>query len=561
MARNRDHRAKPAGTRRWLSALIATATGAATLMIPSTAHADPLADHASSQGFEIGAALAVDHLNNDSQFANLAATEFNASTAENTMKWESVQPSQGNFDWSGADQYIDFARNNGHAIRGHTLVWHSQLPSWVSNGNFSSSELTNVMENHIDAVAGRYSNDVKYWDVANEIFLGDGSWRQSVFYQTIGEDFVAQALRAANEADPDAKLYLNDYSIDGINAKSDAYYNLAQDLLAQGVPLDGIGLQAHLINGQVPGDMQQNIQRFVDLGLEVAITELDVRIDMPASDSELQQQAQDYREVFNNCLAVSGCVGVTVWGITDQYSWVPDTFDGQGAPLLFDNNYNPKPAYDAVHDVLDSGTNPDDTQAPTTPGQPSASNVGANSVDLSWSPSSDNVGVTEYAVYSGGSQVATTSSTSTTVTGLNPNTQYTFQVQASDAAGNTSSLSPGVTVTTEDGSTPPPTGDCEVSYNAANEWNNGFTGNIEITPGSSVSGWELQFDFPNGQQLTNGWSGDWSQSGSTVTVTNAPWNGNLAAGQSVSVGFNASHNGTNDEPSSFSLNGESCTVS
>ncbi|MFB9800449.1 endo-1,4-beta-xylanase, partial [Streptomonospora salina] len=441
----------------------------------------PLRDHAAQQGFEIGAALASDHLQNDSQYADLAGSEFNAATPENSMKWESTEPSRGQFDFGNADTFMDFAQQNDQKVRGHTLVWHSQLPSWVENGNFSQSELRSVMENHIDEVAGRYAGDIAYWDVANEIFMGDGSWRNSVFYDTLGPDFVADALRMTAEADPNAELWLNDYSIDGINAKSDAYYNLIQDLQSQGVPIDGIGLQAHLINGQVPGDLQQNIQRFADLGIEVAITELDVRIDMPADQSDLEQQAQDYRTVMDACGAVDGCVAVTVWGVSDQYSWVPDTFDGQGAPLLFDDNYQRKPAYDAVHEALGGSTGGED-------------------------PGDEDPG---------------------------------------------------------DEDPPPSSGPCDVSYSVANEWGSGFTGQITVTNdgGSALNGWDLEFDFPGGQQITNGWSADWSQSGSTVTASNTDWNGSLPAGESVSIGFNADHSGSSAEPDSFTLNGESCSVS
>ncbi|MFD0773293.1 endo-1,4-beta-xylanase [Streptomonospora algeriensis] len=480
LARHGGHetprRTRAGSARRIVGAALATFLGAAVLVPAAPAAADsPLRDHAAQQGFEIGAALGVDHLQNDSQFADLAATEFNAATAENSMKWESTEPSRGQFDFSGADAFMDFAQQNNQKVRGHTLVWHSQLPSWVENGNFSPSELRSVMENHIDEVAGRYSGEVAYWDVANEIFLSDGSWRNSVFYETLGSDFVADALRMAADADPNAELWLNDYSIDGINAKSDAYYNLIQDLQAQGVPIDGIGLQAHLINGQVPGDLQQNIQRFADLGIKVAITELDVRIDMPASQSELEQQARDYRAVMDACMAVNGCVGVTVWGIVDQYSWVPDTFEGQGAPLLYNDNYQPKPAYDAVHEAL-GGQSDDDP------------------------PGDDD---------------------------------------------------------------PPPAGPCDVSYSVANEWNSGFTGEVTFTNNgsSALNGWELQFDLSGGQQISNGWNADWSQSGSTVTASNTDWNGSVPAGGSVSIGFNASHSGSNPEPGSFALNGESCSVS
>ncbi|WP_067975044.1 endo-1,4-beta-xylanase [Nocardiopsis trehalosi] len=453
-------------------ALAAVAAAALAVPLAAPAQADtPLRELADARDFEIGAALGAGYLSGDARFADLAATQFNAATAENAMKWDTVQPSRGQFNWRDADAFMDFAAANDQTVRGHTLVWHSQLPSWVSNGGFGAAELRGIMESHIDAVAGRYAGRVAYWDVVNEPFNDDGSWRNSVFYNTLGEGFVADALRMAAEADPNAELYLNDYNIEGINAKSNAYYELARDLLAQGVPLDGIGMQAHLINGQVPADLQRNIQRFADLGLDVAITELDVRIPMPADQNELQQQARDYRAVLDACLAVDRCIGVTVWGIVDRYSWVPDVFPGQGAPLIYFDDYTPKPSYYAIQEALGG------------PGGP----------------------------------------------GPGPD---------------------------------PEPGACEVDYTVQNQWSTGFTGQVAFTHNgaSALSGWELSWSWPSGQRVSSGWSGTWAQSGSTVTVSNAAWNGAVPAGGTVTVGFNATHSGGNTAPTAFTLNGQACTA-
>lgn len=330
-----------------------------------------LRELADQRGVRMGAAVA-EHRLNEQDYSNAAAAEFNSVTHENSLKWESVQPQQGQYSFDGADNLVNFAESNGQDIHGHTLVWHSQLPSWVENSGFGPEELLAVMDDHISTTMGRYEGQIDTWDVANEVIGDDANWRNSVFYEQLGEDFVAEALHMARDADPNARLFINDYSIDGINAKSDVYYDLAVDLLDQGAPLDGIGLQAHLIVGQVPGDMRQNIQRFADLGLEVMITELDVRVPTPATEADLQRQAEDYREVFEICLEVSGCSGVTVWGVTDAYSWVPEHFEGEGAALPLDDNYNPKPAYWAIHEALGGtggGGEPTDppTEEPTDP--------------------------------------------------------------------------------------------------------------------------------------------------------------------------------------------------
>ena len=327
-----------------------------------------LRELAAQQDTFIGAAVAAHHLN-ETAYAQTAAREFDSVTHENSLKWESVQPQRGQYNFDGADRVVEFAESNGQDIHGHTLVWHSQLPSWVADGSFTQDELLTVMDDHISTTMGRYEGRIDTWDVVNEPIGDDARLRDSVFHRTLGVDFIAQSLHMARAADPSADLYINDYSIDGINAKSDAYYDLVVDLLAQGAPLDGIGLQAHLIVGQVPDSMGANIQRFVDLGLDVRITELDIRMNTPATAAGLQQQAEDYAEVVNLCLGIDGCTGVTVWGVTDAYSWVPDHFSGEGAALPIDENYDPKPAYWAVHEALGgSGSQPTDpTQGPTDP--------------------------------------------------------------------------------------------------------------------------------------------------------------------------------------------------
>ncbi|WP_353387890.1 endo-1,4-beta-xylanase [Thermobispora bispora] len=328
--------------------------------------AAPLRQLAEAKGIYFGTAVAANRLG-ESQYVQVLDREFNSVTPENEMKWDATEPSRNSFNFGSADQIVNHAQANGQIIRGHTLVWHSQLPSWVSNGNWTASELTQVMENHISNVAGRYRGKLYAWDVVNEAFNEDGTRRQTVFQRVLGDGYIATAFRAARAADPTAKLYYNDYNIEGINAKSNAVYNMVRQFKQQGVPIDGVGFQGHFILGQVPNDLQQNLQRFADLGVEVALTEVDIRIPLPVTSAKLAQQRADYEKVVRACLAVSKCVGVTVWGVTDKYSWVPDVFPGEGAALLFDDNYNPKPAYDGVVTALggDSSPSPTPTLTPS----------------------------------------------------------------------------------------------------------------------------------------------------------------------------------------------------
>ncbi|GIG20289.1 hypothetical protein Cch01nite_10130 [Cellulomonas chitinilytica] len=221
---------------------------------------------------------------------------------------------------------------------------------------------------------------------------------------------------------------------------------------------------------------------------------------------------------------------------------------------------NTSAASSAVSATTQPGT-VTDTTAPSVPAALAASTTTTSSVPLSWGASTDNSGgsgLAGYQVFQGSTLVATVTTTSYTVTGLTANTAYTFTVKAKDNAGNVSAASNAVTATTQNTTT---TGACKVVY-TANSWNNGFTASVKVTNTgtSALSSWNLGFSFANGQKVTQGWSADWSQSGTAVTAKNAAWNGTLAAGQSIDIGFNGSHTGTNNNPTAFTLNGAPCTI-
>ncbi|KAI0091087.1 glycoside hydrolase superfamily [Irpex rosettiformis] len=282
-------------------------------------------------------------------------TMFGQITPANSMKWDATEPSQGQFTFSGADQIANLAKTNGMLLRGHNCVWYNQLPSWVSNGGFTTAQLTSIIQTHCSTLVGRYKGQVctcpsHSWDVVNEPFNDDGTWRSDVFYNTLGTSFVEIALNAARQADPTAKIYINDYNIESPGAKSTAMQNLVKSLKSSNVPIDGVGLQCHFIVGETPSSASliQNMNAFTALGVEVAITELDIRMTLPSTAALLAQQKTDYTTVISACQAVSGCVGVTVWDWTDKYSWVPSTFSGQGAACPWDQNFQKKPAFDGI---------------------------------------------------------------------------------------------------------------------------------------------------------------------------------------------------------------------
>ena len=268
------------------------------------------------------------------------------------MKWARVEPLRGQFDWQRADALVAFAKANGQKIRGHTLVWHQQAPSWLIKGAFRRDEVRDLMVAHIALEAGRYKGAIYAWDVVNEAFADDGSWRRSIWYDAMGPDYVAIALKAARSADPTAKLYINDYNVETDGPKMRALYNLVASLKRAGAPINGVGLQAHFIAGSMPAHFRSVMQKFAALGVDVAVTELDFRIRLPADDRELSVQAANYASVVSACRATPRCVGVTTWGMTDAHSWIPSFFSGYGAALPFDEKYRPKPAVAAMTEAF-----------------------------------------------------------------------------------------------------------------------------------------------------------------------------------------------------------------
>jgi endo-1,4-beta-xylanase len=360
------HQIRPGGMswRRVTRWLVLPITGLLLVMVVGVAvagshpalAATTLRQAAEAKGIKFGTALSPSsNLSGNAKYMGVASSQFDAITPGNEMKWGTVEPNQGQFNWTGADQLVAFAQANNQGVRGHNLVWHSQLPNFVNSTNFpTSASVLQVMNQHIATEAGRFKGKVISWDVVNEPFNEDGSLRNDIFEQaTNGSGYIAQALTATHQADPNAKLYLNDFNIEGINAKSDAMFALVKSLKAQDVPIDGVGIETHLgLQFGLPQSFQANFQRFADLGLDVSITEMDVRMILPVTPALLAAQAKVYSQFMQACIAVRRCVDLTVWEYTDKYSWVPGFFKGQGAADIYDENLAPKPATPALLDAL-----------------------------------------------------------------------------------------------------------------------------------------------------------------------------------------------------------------
>ncbi|KAJ7469858.1 endo-1,4-B-xylanase A [Mycena galericulata] len=325
---------------------ITTTTSTALPTGTSTAKSNSVAQSLGKKLY-FGSATDNPELNDTAYVTKLSDnTLFGQITPGNSMKWDATEPEQGVFTFAGGDVIADLAKQNGQLLRGHNCVWYNQLAPWVTAGNFSASELTSILQNHCGTVVAHYAGQVCAFP---KPFNDDGTIREFVFSETLGISYATTALVAARAADPAAKLYINDYNIDSAGAKSTAMQQLVQSLQAAGTHIDGVGIQGHLIVGEVPSQQAliSNYEAFTALGIEIAITELDIRMTLPETPALLAQQQTDYQTVISACKAVAKCVGVTIWDYTDKYSWVP-TFPGQGAALPWDDNLIIKPAYDGI---------------------------------------------------------------------------------------------------------------------------------------------------------------------------------------------------------------------
>ncbi|MBZ9557217.1 MULTISPECIES: endo-1,4-beta-xylanase [unclassified Modicisalibacter] len=309
----------------------------------------------------IGTAVAAIPLVSDPNYARVLARQYSMVTPENAMKFQFVHPRPDRYAFAEADAIVDFAERNHMAVHGHTLAWGEALPRWLTRGDYSDGQIREILAGHIATVVGRYKGRVASWDVINEPLepFGPDLRRDSPWYRAMGADYIAFALRAAHRADPDAKLYINEFACESRNAKSDALYRLARSLLARGVPLDGIGFQLHedMTDDYDPvtaAAFRDNVQRFIDLGLAVRISEMDVNLHDDDSPERLRAQADYYRSMLELARDIPAFTAFSTWGFTDRYSSLQEWWDadGLGNGLIFDPELQPKPAYRALQAAL-----------------------------------------------------------------------------------------------------------------------------------------------------------------------------------------------------------------
>jgi endo-1,4-beta-xylanase len=326
--------------------------------------AGTLRQAAETRHITFGAAAASAYLA-EPDYAAILASEFSQLQAENEMKFGAIHPRPDTdpnpYNFKGGDALVEFAQSHNMLVRGHTLVWHNNVPDWLKNGSYSASQLADILHSHIKTVMTHYASKVYAWDAVNEAFTDSGAMRDTIWYNQPGigtgkgTKYIEQVLRWAHEADSTAKLFYNDYDAEMINKKSDAIYEMAKDFKKRGVPLDGIGFQMHVSlkfdDPTTLASVAKNLERFAKLGLELQITELDVRL-TDSSAASLSAQAKLYGEVTTLCVQQRACKALQTWGFTDKRSWIPQFYKGQGWALLWDGKYQKKPAYQAVYDAL-----------------------------------------------------------------------------------------------------------------------------------------------------------------------------------------------------------------
>ncbi len=297
----------------------------------------------------IGTAVNYDDLfGSDPQYAQTLDDNFTAITPEWDMKWDHTEPRPGDFTFGPADAVVNYALAHGMTVHGHCLVWSSELPSWVTDGTWTKASLEAVLKQHIETEVRHFAGRVNQWDVVNEPFNNEGRYTNNIFLRVIGPDYIPLAFQWAHEADPTATLFLNDFNIDWPGPKEQATLALAKRLLADGVPLGGIGMEEHLSLSWSPSASQlaQAMSDFASLGLDIEITEADVdTTGYTGTEAQAQTaQAGVFAELAAACRAQPACSGFTVWGVSDAVSWLGVAAAG----LPFNADYEPTSSWQAI---------------------------------------------------------------------------------------------------------------------------------------------------------------------------------------------------------------------
>jgi endo-1,4-beta-xylanase len=303
--------------------------------------------------FPIGVAVSIEPFQTSEKYKRIIYTEFTSITAENAFKAENLHPLQDEYNWTDADMLVNYCKANQKRLHGHTLIWHNQLPIWISDYTGTQEQWELLFKNHIQTIVSHFKGNIAGWDVVNEAFNEDGTLRNSIWKQHVGEDYIEKAFIYAKQADSNALLFYNDYNLEFNLAKRDSVISYFNRLKLKGVKVDGIGLQMHIgILFPSASQISEAINKVVNNNYMLHLSELDISVNQRSEDIEPSEalfsaQAQllenvitAYRQIPNQYQ-----YGITVWGVTDKYTWIRSFFSREDYPLLYDDNYNPKPAY------------------------------------------------------------------------------------------------------------------------------------------------------------------------------------------------------------------------
>jgi endo-1,4-beta-xylanase len=308
--------------------------------------------------FPFGAAVNASLLRTNANYKALVVKEYSSITAENAMKFATIHPSENTYNWTDADEIVAMAQANGKRIHGHTLNWYKSLPAWVTNFSGDATAWENLLKTHIQTVVTHFKGKVTSWDVVNEAFEDNGTLRNSIWVQKLGPDYIARAFQYANQADPAALLFYNDYGHEYSATKRAAILNLVNDLKTRGIPIHGIGLQMHTRYNQTDANIETAITSAAATGLKLHIAELDIALNpdnnaaLTYTTSLADLQAAKYKfivKTFNN-IAKTQQYGITTWNVTDADSWIPGEYNRPDWPLPFDKQYQRKAAYQGILD-------------------------------------------------------------------------------------------------------------------------------------------------------------------------------------------------------------------
>jgi len=313
--------------------------------------------------FKVGAAVKMKDLQGEANYKNAVIKHYNQITAEFEMKMASIWSSSTAYNFTAADYLVGFAKDNNMEVHGHTLVWYDSFPEWFKNAKYDSIAFESKVKIYITDVVGRYKGRVKSWDVVNEVFADGGALRNETVIKPIFNDpigFYGRCFKYAKAADPEAKLFYNDYSVVLDGGKRAAIKKMVTRFKANGIPIDGVGDQFHYATDTNRQTMKTGFTDMASTGLLIHISELDIKVNTAKSDSyvftdaEAQKQAETYKYITTMYeeLPQTQKFAISTWGVTDKYTWLTGFWHSKEYPLLLDADYNKKPAYQGFLDGL-----------------------------------------------------------------------------------------------------------------------------------------------------------------------------------------------------------------